>query len=352
MRFPKLLKKGDRIGIIAPSFGGFGEPYHTRLKEAVKNLTAEGYEIVCGPNAFCGEGIGKSNTAIKCAQEANDFFVNKGCRALIAAGGGETMCEDLPFMDFDAIAKAEPVWYAGYSDNTNFILPLVTMCDTAAVYSPCASEYGTYPFTEQARQTLELMSGERTTVHNYDKWELEAPEDEEPLAAPFLTEPFCMKMWMPGDDRSFTNLSPEGRSASFGGRIIGGCLDCLQVLAGTPYEKVKEFNKRYGDEGIVWFLESCELGPMSIRRAVWQLKEAGWFEHVKGFLIGRPMRYGIEELGLNSYGAYLGVLSEFNVPVLMDLDIGHLAQMMPIVCGSTVKITTENNSFSMEQQLK
>lgn len=349
MRFPKLLKKGDKIGFIAPSYGGFGEPYATRLKEAVKNLTAEGYEVVCGPNAFSGEGLGKSNTSQKCAAEAMDFFTNGECRALISAGGGETMCEDLPFMDFDKIAAAEPLWFAGYSDNTNFIMPLVTRCDTAAVYAPCASEFGTYPFTPQGLQTLELMSGERTVVHNFDKWELEAPEDEEATAPPTLTEPFSMKMWLPGDSREFTNLSPEGRKTSFEGRIIGGCLDCLQVLAGTPYVDVRGFNRRYRDDGIVWFLEACELGPMSIRRAVWQLKENGWFEHVRGFLIGRPMHYGSEELGMNQYNAVLGVLAEYNVPVLMDLDIGHLPMQMPIVCGSKVKVTTDGNSFSMGQ---
>lgn len=39
---------------------------------------------------------------------------------LISCGGGELMCEILPYVDFDRIKAAKPKWYLGYSDNTNF----------------------------------------------------------------------------------------------------------------------------------------------------------------------------------------------------------------------------------------
>ena len=41
------------------------------------------------------------------------------------------------------------------------------------------------------------------------------------------------------------------------------------------------------DEGILWVIENCELSPMSYRRAIWNMKEAGWFENAKGFIMGR-----------------------------------------------------------------
>lgn len=53
--------------------------------------------------------------------------------------------------------------------------------------------------------------------------------------------------------------------------------DCLVNLLGTEFDKVQEFTEKYQDDGIIWFLESCDLNVMSIRRAVWQMKHADGF---------------------------------------------------------------------------
>jgi muramoyltetrapeptide carboxypeptidase LdcA involved in peptidoglycan recycling len=173
-------------------------------------------------------------------------------------------------------------------------------------------------------------------VHNYEKWERESLKDEDHPLVPYnLTEPTKI--------RSF----PEG-DAVMEGRLIGGCMDSLVTLLGTRFDQVKAFNERYAEDGIIWFLESCDLNVMSIRRAVWQMKEAGWFSHVKGFLIGRPLCFGEEMFGLDHYRAVYDLLKEFDVPVLMDLDIGHLPPMMPLVCGAMAKVQTHDNSFQLE----
>ena len=62
-------------------------------------------------------------------------------------------------------------------------------------------------------------------------------------------------------------------------------MDCLVNLLGTRFDHVKEFQERYKEDGFLWFLEACDLHVMSIRRAIWQMKEAGCYSHVKGFLI-------------------------------------------------------------------
>ena len=91
---------------------------------------------------------------------------------------------------------------------------------------------------------------------------------------------------------------------------------------------------------------------MSIRRTLWHMKTAGWFSHVKGFLIGRPLLYGQELMGLSQYSAVLGILGEFGVPVLMDLDIGHLPPMMSLITGAYVKVSGRDNEISIEHILK
>ena len=173
-------------------------------------------------------------------------------------------------------------------------------------------------------------------VSNYDKWEKEQLKTpEKPLEPYNVTEPFELKCF-PDED-----IEIEGR-------LIGGCVDCLVNLLGTRFDKVKDFNEKYKEDGIIWFLEACELNVMSIRRAFWQMKEAGWFEHVKGFIIGRPMLFGQDMFGLNQYQAVISVLDEYKVPVIMDVDIGHLSPMMPIVSGSTAKVTRTGNNISIK----
>ena len=136
-------------------------------------------------------------------------------------------------------------------------------------------------------------------------------------------------------------------TAEFSGRLLGGCLDCLNNLCGTPYDKVAEFQKRYGSEGIVWFLESCDLNVMDMRRSLWRLREAGWFEQASGFLIGRPMHFDEPMMGLDQYEAVMGILSEFRVPVILDLDIGHTAPMMPLVCGAQADVSAGEGHFEI-----
>lgn len=110
------------------------------------------------------------------------------------------------------------------------------------------------------------------------------------------------------------------------GRLLGGCLDCLATLCGTKFDKVEEFNEKYKEDGVLWFLEACDLNVMGIRRALWQLDESGWFKNTKGFLIGRPYCHGEEFFGLDQYKAVIDILSKYNVPIIMDLDIGHYHQ--------------------------
>ena len=53
-----------------------------------------------------------------------------------------------------------------------------------------------------------------------------------------------------------------GNNFTMQGRLLGGCLDCLSNLAGTKYDKVAEFNEKYKEDGVIWFIESCDLSVM------------------------------------------------------------------------------------------
>ena len=77
------------------------------------------------------------------------------------------------------------------------------------------------------------------------------------------------------------------------------------------------------------------------------MKHAGWFKYVKGFLIGRPLHFGEEMMGVDMYNAVTAVIGDLNVPILMDLDIGHLPPQMPLISGGYAKAVIGDNSIKV-----
>ena len=223
-----------------------------------------------------------------------------------------------------------------------------------------------------------VLTGEKLTEEGYDLYEIESLKDEEhPLEPYHVTQPRNIKAFLPAvsgiaasgmaasgvqiDDASAANFGKANRTETsgsttaepswdFSGRLVGGCLDCLVNLAGTCYDQVSAFADRYRDDGIIWFLEACDLNVYAIRRAIWELDHAGWFSHVKGFLIGRPLT-GQELFGLDHLHAVTDLLAKYQVPILMDLDIGHLPPMMPLVCGSLARVTGAGQRIRVDMNL-
>ena len=346
MRYPEYLKPNGTIGFVAPSFGCNIEPYRSAFNNAMKKLAALGHRFDVGPNCYAGEGIGISSTPEKCGRELTEYYCSDKNDALISCGGGELMCETLDYVDFERIRAAAPKWYMGFSDNTNFTFLLTTMCDVASIYAPCAASFGMEPWHDSLWDAYNILTGKQHEVGGYPMWEREGLRDEEHPYLPYhLTQEKQLRLYLP--ERGLLVAKENPMSAAFEGRLVGGCMDCLVNLAGTVFDRTAEFNRRYADEGVVWFLEACDLNVMSIRRALWNLEHAGWFEHVKGFIIGRPLCFGTEMMGMNQYNAVTGILEKYNVPIVMDADIGHLSPMMPLVCGSHAKVRVQDNDIKI-----
>ncbi len=342
MRYPSFIEKGNTIGFVAPSFGCAGEPYYSAFQNSLKKWNALGFKTELGFNCYASDGVGISSSPKKCAAEFMEYYKKETNQALISCGGGELMCEILEYIDFGQLKRLPPKWFMGYSDNTNLIFLLATLTDTAAIYGPNAGAFGMEPWHASIQDAYELLQGKKFEMQNYRMWEKESLKDEEhPLATYHVTEPFVLH----------TNKK-EGESFKIEGRLLGGCLDCLSHLRGTKFDKVKEFNQKYEDDGILWFLESCDLNVFEMRRTLWSLKQAGWFDTCRGFLIGRPGVQGQIIAGLDQYEAVLSILSEFDVPIFMDLDIGHVAPMIPLICGSYGKVTVVGNDCCIAMSLQ
>lgn len=340
MKYPKSLRPGGTIGFVAPSFGCNIEPYRSAFLNAQKRWKKMGYQLDPGPNCYAGEGIGISSTPQKCGKELMEYYLKNDNDCLISCGGGELMCEILEYLDFEKIAAASPKWYMGFSDNTNFTYLLTTLADTASVYGPCAAAFGMKPWHKSLYDAFDLITGKKHTVSGYPLWEKEGIKDEtNPLAPYNVTEPRILRKY-PDQDLKLS------------GRLLGGCMDCLVNLLGTRFDKTADFIEKYKDDGILWFLEACDLNVFGIRRAMWQMENAGWFAHVSGFLIGRPLCFGQEMMGLDAYQAILAVAERHKVPVIMDVDLGHLPPAMPLITGSLGHVTVRGNDIRIRMECR
>lgn len=342
MRYPESLPPGGIVGFLAPSFGCASEPYKTAFQHGLKRFEKMGYRILLGPNCYCDAGVGISNAPEKCGAEVMKMFASQA-NCLISCGGGELMCEILPYVDFQRLAGLEPKWFMGYSDNTNLTFTMATLADTASVYGPCASAFGMEPLHESVEDAMGILTGRIRTVKSYGMWEKESLKDEEKPCVPYnLTEPLKLRAFL-GDKEIEEGTGGFGE-LRFSGRLLGGCMDCLVNLLGTRFDRTAEFAERYREDGIIWFLESCDLNVFGIRRALWQMEEAGWLRYVKGFLIGRPAN-GEPMMNLDPYEAVLQTAGRKKVPVVMDVDLGHCPPMMPLIVGSLAQVTVSGNSL-------
>lgn len=328
MKYPKFLNVNNNILMIAPSFGCTTEPYKSRLIKSFDVLKEYGFNPHYGQNAFSTIGH-RSNTSILCAQEFIDGYKSQN-QLLLSVGGGLLANEILDFIDFKELTNLEPKWFMGYSDNTNLTFVLNTLVDVATIYAGCAPEFGTDELYESQIDAFKLLKGEKLKFKGYPKFELESLKtDENPYQGYNLTEA--------------KKLITIPNKTKFEGRLLGGCIDCLTYLIGTPYDKVAEFNEKYKNDGIVWFLEACDLEAWNLRLAILQMKRCGWFKNAKGFIFGRSMKINNTCFSIDMHNAITDVLSDLNVPIILDADFGHLKPQIPIISGSYAKISADDN---------
>ena len=328
MRKPAYLKKGDIVRFVAPSFGVTTEPYMSRHTRSAKNWKRFGYVIEEGPNVHRNDGVAGSASPKERADEIMAAFASDAS-LILSVGGGETMDEILPYLDFAKLKAGEPKWFMGYSDNTNLTFPLAILCDTMSIYGPCGPQFFMKEPRLSEKDALRMLEGEKDFA-GYPKYSKTKTNPDKP----FL--PFRLSQKKV--------ITPINYKKPMKGILLGGCLDCLINMCGTKYDKVKEFNKKH-PEGVIWFLEACDLSPLGIRRALWQLKEAGWFENANGFLIGRPLCGEANWMGVDRFNAVTDILGELGKPMLLDIDLGHVPPALPIITGASAKVVYKNENI-------
>lgn len=338
MIYPKFLRKSGSIGVTAVSDGITGSAKLYRLDNAISKFQDLGYSIIETSNVR-SSCLGRSSASDRQASFLMDLYLDDRVDVIMCASGGEFLLEMLPFVDFDIIRK-NPKWLQGYSDPTGLLFTITTNLDIATIYGSNFCVFGMKNWHKSCLDNLEILKGNIISQESFDLYE-----------SGYLD-------YVVGDEEY--NLDKEVNweiltnqdSVCCSGRMIGGCIDILNDLFGTRFDNTKNFINKYKSDGIIWYFDNCDFSSEQLIRTLWKFRDNGWFDGAKCIIFGRSAR---EEsyCGISNKLALDHSLSSLNIPIIMNVDIGHVAPRMTIINGAMARIWCENGKgridFSLDE---
>ncbi|QUL55310.1 LD-carboxypeptidase [Paenibacillus tritici] len=322
IRYPVLDKK-TVIGVTAPS-SGVGEELRELLELACVRLQKQGYGVECGATAWTQEKAKSAPASVRAA-EFNGMMADERIGLVAPPWGGELLIEMLEQVDF---GQMKCKWILGYSDISVLLLAVTLQTGIATAHGTNFIDLRgaeTDSVTAMWEQVLSTPSGGSVVQHSSEQYQLEWGGGEPSPHVFNLTET--------------TSWKTVGRQTiTMQGRLLGGCIDVIRHLIGTPYGDVQHFQQHFiQNEPILWYLENCELAVTDLRRSLVQMKLAGWFEHCSGLMFGRSAanrpveNYTVEDV-------YQELAVELGLPIVYDIDCGHLPPQVTLVNGAFAEV--------------
>jgi len=340
MRYPKPLQAGDVIAVTSPS-SGVQSAHEARLNHCIEGLRRLGYEVVVGA---CMSGTGPTSApAAERAAELMSFLTDPLVRAVVPPWGGELAIDLLPLLDFEAIRAADPPWLVGYSDLTTLMFPLTLRTGVATLHggnlmdTPYAVPTPLLHWLDAATAPVggSLTQGSASAYQGGGHPDFGAHPDVGSYA---LDTPAA---WRPLDE-SVCSVSATGR-------LIGGCLETVAMLPGTRYGDLAGFARAYAPEGLIVYLEVAESEAFVAARMFHHLVLAGWFDAANAVLIGRSG--GGSSGSFTQLDAVRHALGGLGVPVLHDLDLGHVPPQLALVNGALATVELTGSTGRLVQHL-
>jgi len=343
IRFPKPLISGDTIAITAPS-SGVSKEFQARLNLAIQAFKHRGYKVIEGKYVRSQYKNSSANKNLR-AQELTEFLLNPEIKAIIPPWGGELAMELLELIDFEQLKQIQPKWFSGFSDLSTLHVPFTTVSGWATLHGPNLMELGARELdatTEKIWSVLESPQGTIIQQSASKAYHLEKNNWQiEPDATLNLTQ-----------QTQWKRLDGHTAPLNFSGRLIGGCLETISRLAGTPFANIPQFCNHYENDGVIFYFESSEQQPCELVRTLLSLKMQGWFNQLTGIMIGRSAVVEVDDPDkLNYLDALKTVLSDLSIPILYDLDIGHVPPQLSLVNGALAKVFFYENGGEIIQNL-
>lgn len=334
IKYP-FLKERVTIGVTAPS-SGVPKELHGILIEAGNRMKSRGFDVLFGDTVWTQDKVRSSSAKIR-ADEFNKMMQDENIQLIFPPWGGELLIEVLEYIDFENIKQK---WILGYSDTSLLLLAITLKTGMATAHGPnfvdIRGEY-TDETTAMWKSVLSTKKGESIKQYSSKKFQKEWQFHNPSPCVFHLTEQTYWK-------------TISNNEVKIQGRLLGGCIDIIRHIIGTPYGDVSNFRKKYiQDEPIIWFLENCELSTTDLRRSLIQMKLAGWFSHCSGIMFGRspantPVNgYIVEEV-------YKELFEELQIPIIYNIDCGHVPPQITFINGAFAEIETRNGQATVLQK--
>jgi muramoyltetrapeptide carboxypeptidase len=289
---PTPLLKGDAIGVVATS----SAPQQAWLLRGAKAMEEAGYKVILDPEIERFRRFQKHEDERR-AENLMRIWRNPEIKAVISVTGGYGAMRLLPYLDPE-IFRRNPKAFVGYSDITALHLWLMRRAQLRVFHGPTLDD---------------LFPGGADPSANSLIAALSTPRPETKLGH---------------------TLARSVRPGSAVGRLTGGNLSLVQQTVGTPYE--------IDTRDAILFLEETR-DPMSVvdERLV-HLRAAGLLRHVRGIVFGQLSLDRSEEDEFEDF--LLDLVSDLEVPILMDFPAGHEVPNLTLPLGTVVEIVADETT--------
>jgi muramoyltetrapeptide carboxypeptidase len=307
---PPQLKRGDLIGLVAPS----GATNAAFVQQRVKNLESLGFRVRVSANILATRG----NTAGSVAERVSDLhtmFADREVNAIWAVRGGSGASQLLPALDYRLIRR-NPKIFVGYSDITALHLAILRYANLVTFHGPVASA----AFTDYAATQLDavLMNPRPETTLYMSSGNLREAEK---------SDEFKLRVLTPGVAE---------------GPLIGGNLSVLSAMIGTPYAP--------DWKGAILFLEEIREAPYRIDRMLTQLKQSRSFNDAAGIALGvfrRSVSNAEGEPTLTLEQTLEDHFAKLRVPALYGCSFGHIADNLTLPLGIRARLDTSAQTITL-----
>ncbi|MFC9416642.1 S66 peptidase family protein [Bacillus mobilis] len=325
MLLPKTLKYGDTIGIYSPSSPvTYTSP--KRFERAKSYLQQKGFHILEGSLTDRYDYY-RSGSIQERAEELNALIRNPNVSCIMSTIGGMNSNSLLPYIDYDAFQN-NPKIMIGYSDATALLLGVYAKTGIPTFYGPAlVPSFGEFkPFVDHTyNYFVETLLHDQVLPYNI----------KQPL---FWSDEFInWEMKTKEKERRHNNwISVTNGQAT--GRIIGGNLNTIEGIWGSPYMPSIQ-------EGDILFIEDSSKDAATIERSFSFLKINGVFDKVSGILLGKHEQFDDCGTKRKPYEILLEVLQNQSIPLLADFDCCHTHPMITMPIGVQVNMDATNKTI-------
>jgi muramoyltetrapeptide carboxypeptidase len=287
---PPAIVKGDTIGVVSPSYA----PKPGWLARGVKALERAGFNVLLAPEIEAAPRYTRAEDERR-AENLMGLWLEPTVKAIIASTGGYGAVRLLPHLE-PSIFRNNPKALVGYSDITALHLWLMRRANLRSFHGPTVDDL--------------------------------TPSMRDPTMASLITA--LTTPCPPGRiGRDLSRGVVPGRAI---GRLVGGNLSLVQQTIGTSYQ--------IDTEGAILFIEETR-DPMSfVDERLVHLRAAGLLGSVAGIVFGQLSLDRSEEDEFEDF--LLDLISDLDVPVLMDFPAGHENPNLTIPFGTEVELVVED----------